>query len=396
MINKTKILFITHSSAATGGAEDDFERLLKYFSAKKKSYSIHSIFPKGDRSEIYASYSDRWTNYRYGWFPFSYDGFIFYIKYIIKFFYQLKVILKFTKNQNYDLCVMNIGPLLWPILILGIYKKQKIVVFVRETIKPDFIRKIIYKIYRKYVSAFITVSDFNSSDIKNIVAPVLVYTVYSAVEDETKLVTDDDIISAIGIRNLQLLKNNSIPKCLNVGGISGIKNQLLILQAAKVLKQILKHEQMPVFIFIGENKYYSKYANKLRKYIDDNNLNEFVVFLGHLNRDITNKVMTYCDSVLISSISEGLPMVMVEALKLSVPLISTKVGGVPDIIEHGKNGLLIDYTPESLANELVKLMRSQTLREIIVHNGRLTYGEKFILEKNMRVVENIFYSVILE
>ena len=93
-----RILFITHSSSAVGGAEDDFERLLKHFSNKKDNYIIEGLFPPGERGKVYSKFCDRYGYYRSGTFPEIFVGVLIIFKYFIKCFIQLHDLYRFTKK----------------------------------------------------------------------------------------------------------------------------------------------------------------------------------------------------------------------------------------------------------------------------------------------------------
>jgi glycosyltransferase involved in cell wall biosynthesis len=66
-----------------------------------------------------------------------------------------------------------------------------------------------------------------------------------------------------------------------------------------------------------------------------------VRFLGPLSRERVLEVLAAADAVLLSSSWENFPHVLVEALALGTPVIATRVGGVPEIVEDGVNGLLV-------------------------------------------------------
>ena len=139
-----KLLFITHSSTLIGGAEDDFERLLKYFSAKNDEYIVEGLFPTGDRSAIFSSYCQRWFNYRWGVFPEVYVGIFKYLKYFAKIFFQFRDFRNFTRGNSYDAAFVNVSVLIWPIIFFRL-KKIKSIIFIRETINSKMLRFIIYK-----------------------------------------------------------------------------------------------------------------------------------------------------------------------------------------------------------------------------------------------------------
>ena len=64
-----------------------------------------------------------------------------------------------------------------------------------------------------------------------------------------------------------------------------------------------------------------------------------VFFTGY--RDKAASYMHYMDIYVISSLTEGLPMTLLEAMKTKVPIIATTVGGIPDVLEHEKDALLV-------------------------------------------------------
>ncbi len=137
-----KLLFIIHSSAPSGGAEDDIENLLVSLKISGK-YELHGLLPDGPRKNAFISLLDKYGNLKWGGFPVIYDGLFKYIKYCLKLFIQWYQIYKFTRNDNYNLCIISVAVLIWPILFLKILGKKQIV-FIKETIEPRSIRKVIY------------------------------------------------------------------------------------------------------------------------------------------------------------------------------------------------------------------------------------------------------------
>jgi glycosyltransferase involved in cell wall biosynthesis len=79
-----------------------------------------------------------------------------------------------------------------------------------------------------------------------------------------------------------------------------------------------------------------------------------VRFLGALRREQVLELFAAADGVLLSSVWENFPHVLVEALAVGTPVIATRVGGVPEIVEDGINGLLV---PASDAEALAAAVR---------------------------------------
>jgi L-malate glycosyltransferase len=91
-------------------------------------------------------------------------------------------------------------------------------------------------------------------------------------------------------------------------------------------------------------------------------LHDRVLLLGH--RPDAVRVMAGCDLFVLASHHEGLPVAVMEALALGLPVVATSVGGVPELVEHGREGLLVPPgRPGELASALVTLLTDEGRRE---------------------------------
>lgn len=386
---KKKLLFICHSSAIAGGAEDEFERLLKYFSSIDK-YEVHGMFPDGPRKSIYARYCSRWAVFKYGFFPVINDGISNYLKYFLKFFVQFYKINRFLSQEKYDLFVLNVIVLIWPALILK-FKKTKIIFFIRETVKPNFIRKCIYKLVNRLGSYFIPNNQTTEKDFANTTSNKLITTVYPALEyDELFNTTSENIIEDLNINKTIIGEK---VKLICVGGLWKKKNQILILEAINNLKNSAS-TTTPFLFMVGEVDEKQDYVKSIKKYIVKNKLEGFCFFVGTLSKKHLYNIYKHIDIVIISSLSEGLPLTLIEAFKFRKPVISTKVGGIPEIIRNRYNGILIENNKESMSDAITELVTNKDLYKRIVENAHITYEKYFNLEVNMKRIEQIFDSVM--
>ena len=97
------------------------------------------------------------------------------------------------------------------------------------------------------------------------------------------------------------------------------------------------------------------------------------------------------DVFALSSLREGLPNVVLEAMAMSVPVVATRVAGVPRLIEHGENGLLVDAADTNqLGSALARLLADAGLRKCLGEAGRWTVESRHSFERRMERIREIY------
>jgi glycosyltransferase involved in cell wall biosynthesis len=125
-----------------------------------------------------------------------------------------------------------------------------------------------------------------------------------------------------------------------VGRLSSVKNHPLFLQAAARVKASLPAAH---FVIVGDGET----RPEIEKLVDELNLRESVTFTGW-QRDLA-PLYSDLDALVISSLNEGTPVSVIEALSARCPVVATAVGGLPDMLDHGALGKL---TPPENADAL--------------------------------------------
>lgn len=173
------------------------------------------------------------------------------------------------------------------------------------------------------------------------------------------------LINTVGIsQSKALLIQNGIntdrfnlPKTLNkentkqlrfaiVARITPVKDHQNLLNAFVLLQEQIGSAKMPQLAIVGDGEQRAQ----LEQYCQDHALST-VEFLGA--RDDIAQILANTDVFVLSSIAEGIPMTILEAMSAKTAVVSTRVGGVPEVITDGQEGFLVERSnPVALAKAL--------------------------------------------
>ncbi len=146
------------------------------------------------------------------------------------------------------------------------------------------------------------------------------------------------------------------------------KGLTYLLEAAALVKQTHPHIRFMVY---GEGELRGELLEQAQRL----GLNGAEIFPGAFaGREELTRIMHHTDLFLLSSILEGQPLVIVEAMAYGCPIVSTSVGGIPELITDGVNGLLCPPAkPQCLAEKIKLLADDPALRERLGRNARAFY-----------------------
>jgi glycosyltransferase involved in cell wall biosynthesis len=123
-------------------------------------------------------------------------------------------------------------------------------------------------------------------------------------------------------------------------------------------------------------------------------LEKIIILKGFIPRAGT--ILSHYSVFILPSKFEGLPISILEAISSGLVVVASNVGGIPEIIEDGKTGFLIDgYSPENIAKTLLRVtdMRNDLYRIVVNARGKLR--TTFDLKKTVLFWKNL-YSFVLE
>jgi len=167
-----------------------------------------------------------------------------------------------------------------------------------------------------------------------------------------------------------------------VGSITKDKGIFELIAAFKKLN--LKNHDLHLFL-VGDGPERLALVN----IICSNNLDKKVHIIGNQPHKEISKFLKAADIFVLPSYSEGLPNVILEAMASSLPVIASRVGGIPEAMEDGRSGILINKKDvDGLTDAMESLIENEALTKEMGINGKNIVGKKFTWQRNaIRTIE---------
>lgn len=167
-----------------------------------------------------------------------------------------------------------------------------------------------------------------------------------------------------------------VARLVNIGRISEQKGQLVLIEAAALVAKRGHRFELEI---IGDGNLRSQVEAAIRKH----GLAEFVTLRGWVDNDGVRESLRRSRALVLASFAEGLPVVIMEAFALGRPVVSTRIAGIPELVEHGKSGWLV--TPgdaDALAAAMIAaLQASQNEIDAMGSAGREAVLERHDVRK---------------
>ena len=132
---------------------------------------------------------------------------------------------------------------------------------------------------------------------------------------------------------------------------------------------------------------------KLQRQVDEANLRERIRLLGFCADPRT--LYEAMDFFVLSSLREGLPNVLLEAMAFEVPVVATRIAGVPRLVEDGVNGLLIEPdSTDELTGAMARLAGDADLRARLGSDGRRTVEQRYSFAVRMQKIADLYDTLL--
>jgi len=174
-------------------------------------------------------------------------------------------------------------------------------------------------------------------------------------------------------------------KLISVGTLSERKGQRLIIHALSKLNRSVLENIHLTLIGDGPDRSY------IERLVKDNNLGRNVELKGSVKNDFINDYLSDSDIYILMSRNEGLPISIIEAMRASLPIISTNVSGIPELVTTDYNGILLEPDESQLCLVLSNL--DEYNWKAFGSNSRYKFVKQFrfdtMLEKYKRMLEDV-------
>ena len=191
-----------------------------------------------------------------------------------------------------------------------------------------------------------------------------------------------------GIERPQVSGEKSFPwgdgrtKIICVARLYPQKGHIYLIEALKKLKNTCPHF---LCLFVGDGPL----RDFLKKKVKDKGLEKEIRFLGW--REDVPELISQSDFLVLPSLWEGFGLVLLEAMLLGKPVVATRVGPIPEVVEDGVTGLLVPPRDvDGLVEKMKELLNSPTLREKMGKKGEERACSLFSLEKMAQQYDRLY------
>lgn len=183
------------------------------------------------------------------------------------------------------------------------------------------------------------------------------------------------------------LKVNSDEKLiLFVGGLKPIKGIEYLIQAMSSIKQ---SETKAKLLLVGQGEE----RERLEQLAKSLGLNDYVRFIGEIPNEEVPEYMAASDVFVLPSLSESFGIVNLEAMASGLPIVATRVGGLPEIIKEGNNGFLVEpKNPKEIAEKVLLILKDEELSSRISRSNK-EKAKRYSWESIVERLEEVYQTI---
>ena len=196
----------------------------------------------------------------------------------------------------------------------------------------------------------------------------------------------EDLPTKAAIRD-RLGLNSADSIILFVGTLRPVKGLKYLIQAMNIVRQKDTNVRL---ILVGDGVG----RQSLERFVKELDLGDRVTFVGKVPNEKVPEYMSASDVFVLPSLSEGFPVTILEAMASGLPIVATRVRGLPEIVKDGESGFLVEpRNPEQLADRVLTLLKNEDSRQRMIMNNR-NKVQQYSWENTVGQLEAIYRRVV--
>jgi glycosyltransferase involved in cell wall biosynthesis len=254
------------------------------------------------------------------------------------------------------------------------------------------IRKLIYMVFNRFserfVDRFMVVSDALEKTMieKHKIEPQRVVKIYNGIETDEYRISNEEVMCGKSRLMEEMGLENEVPVIGAIGRLVWQKGFEYFIEA---IPNVLKEIPEAMFLIVGEGELKEKLKVKSEKL----KVKDSLIFTGFRN-DI-KEILQSIDVLVMPSLLEGLPMILLEAMAMGKPIIATDIEGIKEVLENVKTGLLVPpKDPKALTDAIVDLLIHRDKAYQMGNKARTVVNEQFSVDTMVEKVEEVYQELL--
>ncbi len=373
-----------------GGAHVRISRIAKKLKERGIEYS--EAVPKGNGESPDYLKKAGVTVYRCGLgtphFIRNFETFFLNISYLINFIPSIYSLIRIIKLKEIDIVHLH-GLLNFQGALAALFTRRLVVWHFHETLYPKFLINSLRPFTRFVADSFVHISKntrnyyLTGSSVKEVL-------IYEPVDIEK---FDHTLIGKKKKINLKKELNLSCDDIVlgSVGNISWVKGYENLIVSMGELKK--KYKNLKLLIIGKILSTQEGYYRRLTRLVSSLGLERDIYFLRF--REDIPQLLSLMDIFILPSITEGTPLSIIEAMSMKLPVIASRVGGIPEVVSEGKTGLIVNPgNPDGITDAVLNLLEDSKIRKEMGVRAREVVKKKFSLEHCVRGHEKLYKKLM--
>lgn len=182
-------------------------------------------------------------------------------------------------------------------------------------------------------------------------------------------------------------KTNEIKQILFLGFLTELKGCFDI---PEIIEKVVQQYDKLKVVLAGSGE-----IEKIREILKKKNLEKYFVFPGWVKNEEKKKLLEESDLFLLPSYTEAMPMSILEAMGYGLPIVTSDVGGIPQLVEDKKNGFMIKPGDiDGFATAILNIIQNEDLNYEMGKNSMVKADEKYSLEGHIEKIKTVYEDIL--